>query len=114
MKTSEAERATKEANDAEKKRADLEKKLADAELKVSKTQEKYERERANAQRKALDDLRRSTQRSAEHFAPRRLGDAVAERSLADPPPIRGVARSPKHDVFLSHASEDKDGFARPL
>lgn len=114
MKTSEAERATKDANEAEKKRADFEKKLADTEKKVTKAQEKYEKERTTAQSKALADLRRSTQRSSERFAPSRLGDAFGGRSLADAPASTSALSGPVTDVFLSHASEDKDDIARPL
>ncbi len=113
-KTAEAERATKDANDSEKKRADLEKKLADTEVKITRTQEKYEKERATAQEKALADLRRASERSSERFAPRRLGEAVSERSLADGAFGSVAPRQAINDVFLSHASEDKDDIARPL
>ncbi len=112
-KTAEAERASREANDAEKKRADLEKKLADTEVKIFKTQEKYEKERATAQSKALANLRRTTATSSERFAPRRLGDAFGEHSQAVPSHTYG-AQEAVTDVFLSHASEDKDDVARPL
>lgn len=114
MKTSEAERSTKEANDAEKKRADLEKKLADTEVKITKTQEKYEKERATAQSKALADLRRTSDQSAARFAPGRLGDALTGRGLAEPQLPIAPGYPPVTDVFLSHASEDKDDIARPL
>jgi len=113
MKSSEAERATKEANDAEKKRAELEKKLAEAEVKVTKAQEKYEKERSSAQTKALSDLRRSAQRSSARFAPRRLGDSLGERSLTDHRSAGATGNRTTTDVFLSHASEDKDYIARP-
>ncbi len=113
QKTTEAERATKDANDAEKKRADLEKKLADTEVKITKTLEKVEKERASAQAEAIADLRRTTQRSSDRFAPRRLGDAFEEQSLADATRSERASRPPT-DVFLSHASEDKDAIARPL
>ncbi|OFE14470.1 hypothetical protein BA895_11000 [Humibacillus sp. DSM 29435] len=112
-KLSEAERATKEANTAESKRAELEKKLAEAEVKVSKAQQKYEQDRSNAQTKALTDLRRTAQKSSEQFAPRQLASSFGERTsaLSGSEPVRNSSIT---DVFLSHASEDKDEIARPL
>lgn len=109
MRSSEAERATRDANEAEKKRADLEKKLAETEVKVTTAQEKYEKERSAAQSKALADLRRTTLESSDRFAPRRLGD-----SFGDPPSLGATQNPSATDVFLSHASEDKDEIARPL
>lgn len=114
IKTSEAERATKEANDAERKRADLEKKLADTEVKLTKAQEKYEKERASAQSKALAELRRTSEQSAAKFAPRQLGDALGNRSRSDSWRSIAPSNEPVIDIFLSHASEDKDDIARPL
>ncbi|WP_404351675.1 toll/interleukin-1 receptor domain-containing protein [Phycicoccus jejuensis] len=114
MKTSEAERSTKEANDAEKARANLETKLADTEVRITKLLEKVEKERATAQSKALADLRRNSQQSAAKFAPGRLGDALKDQRLTDPQPSVASRNSLVTDVFLSHASEDKDEIARPL
>lgn len=114
MKTAEAERATKEANDAEKKRADLERKWADTEVKITKAQEKYEKERSTAQSKALAELRRTSLSSSERFAPRRLGETFGERIPSDPLIPAPAHTPPVNDVFLSHASEDKDDIARPL
>lgn len=107
MKLAEAQRATKEANDAEKKRADLEKKLADVEVKAGRAQERLERDRQVKQDRAMSDLRRRTEQAASQFgAPRRLGDAFVSSPAGRSTPVR--------DVFLSHASEDKDEVARPL
>lgn len=107
-KSSEAERATKEANDAEKKRADLERRLADAETKATRDLEKVEKERQTAQKRAMQDLQRRTDRAAAQFGPpRRLNAAF-------PTSREAHAAEPVRDVFLSHASEDKDEIARPL
>jgi hypothetical protein len=113
-KTAEADRATKDANDAEKKRAGLEKKLAETEVKITKNQQKFEKERAAAQSRALEDLRRSAQQSAEHFSPSQLGHTFRERSLGPWPSGPHLRQPPAKDVFLSHASEDKEDIARPL
>lgn len=114
MKITEAERATKDANDAEKKRADLERKLADTEVKITKAQQEYEKERSTAQSKALADLRRTSLHSSERFAPGRFSDTYGERSPSTPSSPSPAHTSPVNDVFLSHASEDKDDIARPL
>jgi hypothetical protein len=113
-KAAEADRATRDANDAEKKRAGLEKKLAETEVKITKTQQKYEKERSTAQSRALDDLRRSAEQSAERFSPSHFGDMLRERNLGPGPSSLQLRQRPTKDVFLSHASEDKEDIARPL
>ncbi|MEW1982415.1 TIR domain-containing protein [Citricoccus sp. NPDC079358] len=104
-KLAEAQRATKAANDAEKKRADSEKKLADVERKINATQQKYEKEQRDTQVKALAQLRRDNERATSQFhPPARLGSPISPTGTS----------TPTSDVFLSHASEDKDEIARPL
>lgn len=120
-KTREAEAADKAANDAEKKRSDLEKKLAEVEKKIATTQEKFEKEQQASQKKALDSIRKQNALAGRQFGPpRRLGDPPTGRPLTPSQRLGAVASSqpenvrPDHDVFLSHASEDKDDIARPL
>lgn len=113
-KTAEADCATRDANDAEKKRAGLERKLAETEVKITKTQQKYEKERATAQSRALDDLRRGAGQSAERFSPSHFGDTLRERTLRPGPNSLQLRQRPAKDVFLSHATEDKEDIARPL
>lgn len=116
-KTREAETADRGANDAEKKRSGLEKKLAEVEKKVVATQAKYEREQQASHEKALDSVTKQNAAAARQFTPRgrlsdpALGPFSPARRLGDTAPIEPV---PDHDVFLSHASEDKDDIARPL
>jgi len=102
-----AARATKSANEAEKKRAAAEKKLADIEREISKVQARYDKERDTTQAKALADLRKKADEASAKFRPR--WDAGSPSSIAMP-------RLETHasDIFLSHASEDKDEIARPL
>ncbi len=122
------DRAERDAAAGEKKHGELEKKLAAAEGKVAKAQTDVDKKRAADQKKvqadqkkALDNLRRQNDTAAAQFrpAPRRLYEptladrrptpSADERSLAEPSP-----NSDMIDVFLSHASEDKDAIARPL
>lgn len=119
-KLREAESAEKAANDAEKKRSDLEKKLADVERKIATTQGKHEKEQQASQKKALDAIRKQNAAAERQFTPRRrLGDSapgpfVPARRFGDPAPTAPAFEVPDNDVFLSHASEDKDDIARPL
>lgn len=108
-KTAEAERAERDAIAAEAKRANLEKKLADAETKVVKARADVDKKRAADQQRSLEALRRDTERAAKQF------DMPASRTGWGSPTIAHAhPTSPPHDVFLSHASEDKDEIARPL
>lgn len=105
-KLAEETRATSAANAAEKKRAEAEKKLASIDSKVHSTQEKYEKEQHASHAKALNQLRQNTENAASRFhAPSLVGTPVS---------ITSSPSSSSSDIFLSHASEDKDDIARPL
>lgn len=112
-----AESAEKAANDAERKRADLENKLAGIEKKISAAQVRYEKDQRTSQKKALDAIKKQNALAAGQFAPpHRLGDPAPNlRALPqyfDDPAHEQT--DPVNDVFLSHASEDKNDIARPL
>lgn len=119
-KLREAESAERDAIAAEKKRSDLEKKLAETEKKIATAQARYEKDQQTNQKKALDSIRRQNAAAARRFTPpHRLGDPVPSpfvqgRRLGGPAVLAGPASTPDSDVFLSHASEDKDEVARPL
>lgn len=121
-KLREADSAERDANAAEKKRADLEKKVAGVEKKVATAQARYEKDQQNSQKKALDSIRRQNATATRQFTPhRRLAKGASTeffpgRRLGEPFPRDGSAAdiAPGNDVFLSHASEDKDEIARPL
>lgn len=119
-KSREAESAEKAANEAEKKRSDLEKKLADAEKKIATAQGKYDNEQQASQKKALDSIKKQNATAARQFGPpRRLGDPAPGPHTPARRLVEGTRAEPEpmvqdHDVFLSHASEDKDDIARPL
>lgn len=108
-KLREAESATKEANSAESKRAESERKLAAVEKKVFELQAKLEKEQRTRYDKSLQSLQRAAQSASRQFTP---------PSRIDPAPlVQGqalVVAQPVYDVFLSHASEDKNEIARPL
>lgn len=119
-KAREAESAEKAANEGEKRRSDLEKKLADVEKKIATAQGKYDKEQQANQKKALDAIKKQNAAAARQFAPpRRLGDPPREpfapdRHTGGLSPVALEPFASENDVFLSHASEDKDDIARPL
>lgn len=119
-KLREAETAERDANSAEKTRADLEKKLADIEKKLATAQGRYEKDQRTSQEKALEAIRHQSADAARQFRPpvysseAAWGHGVQDRKLGET--VNGDLRQAdlSYDVFLSHASEDKDGIARPL
>lgn len=119
-KLREADSAERDSIAAEKKRSELEKKLADLEKKIGSAQTRYEKDQQAAQKKALDSIRRQNATAARQFSPpRRLGDpapgpTVPPRRMGNPAAVGPQAPPSPDDVFLSHASEDKDEIARPL
>jgi DNA repair exonuclease SbcCD ATPase subunit len=94
---------------AEKKRAGHEKALASKVGDLHKAQGKQAQERLRSQQDALKRLEASTRSRqpappANWLAPAPLGPRSIDASVPSPPP----------DLFVAHASEDKDEVARPL
>jgi hypothetical protein len=105
-KLREAETATNAANTAERKRADAEKKLAAAEKKVADLQTRYEKEQRTESERSLKAIRRASAAANSQFA---------SFSRTQAPVVQHPKVNPElTDIFLSHASEDKDEIARPL
>lgn len=114
LRNAEADRAEGEANSAEKKRADLERKRANLEGKIAKAQIDVDQKTVE-QKKALTTIQRQNARAASQFTPSSIsGFEVATHPLGGATPPPAVTPSATVDVFLSHASEDKDSIARPL
>lgn len=98
-KLREAETATNAANTAERKRADAEKKVADL-------QTRYEKEQRTESERSLNAIRKASATASSQFG---------SFSRAQAPVVWQPRVSPElTDIFLSHASEDKDEIARPL
>lgn len=98
-KLRQADTADSAVSTAEKKRAGIEKKLNATEGQIETLVTKNEKARAQA----LKTLERTTTEAASRF---RVGEPGMPEEWSRP----GV----EADVFLSHASEDKDEIARPL
>lgn len=100
----EADRQSKTSIDAEKHRADLERNLAGKQKALYAAEAKLAKKQDDAQQRALKKLRDRASVAERQFRPF-LGH------MTQPAPQRSQA---EHDVFISHASEDKDAVARPL
>jgi hypothetical protein len=107
-KLKEADRHSKAAVDAEKRRADYEKSRSTKEAALNRAVQRLNKEQAAQQSRALDDLERRTRAAERQFR------SPSQDALADPPAVPPTTNPVAHDVFISHASEDKEEVAGPL
>lgn len=107
-KLREAVRQESAAVASEKKRAELEWKVASKEKALATAQGKSDKEQASAQKRAIDGLKKQADQAARRFnTPLELEARPLVAAVEANEPVA-------YDVFLSHASEDKDEIARPL
>ena len=106
----EADRRGKEAIDAEKRRSQLEKQLADKQKLLHSAESKLDRERSEEQRSALSRLENRARESERQFYLTSDDPFEPEPALSSSTEEQGAM----HDVFIAHASEDKEQVARPL
>lgn len=107
-KLTEADREDKKAHAAEIARAGIETKIARAEAHLIDAQRRYTTETERDNKRALDNLASTVKTRERQFHPTR---STLARSYGDPSAERFTAET---DVFISHASEDKEGLVRPL
>lgn len=105
MKLAEAAREDKKASDAEQARARVETRIAAKEKDLAAARRKYEADLGREQSRAMAQLRESVVTKEAQF--RGFSAPTTEPSTASPAAM-------STDVFISHASEDKDEIARPL
>lgn len=105
----EADRYTKTAADAEKRRAELEKQLVAKQRDLLHAEAKLERERMHAQLLLLKRLENQERSREQQFRP-----SFPQSFHPTSSPSNGEVDAPRHDVFISYASEDKEAVARPL
>lgn len=103
-RSKEADRQGKVAVAAEKKRADLEKKLAAKQKSLHVAEARLEKKRDEEQKRAMKRLETRATTAERQFRPSKgeMFRAAPERMQQE------------HDVFISHASEDKEDVALPL
>lgn len=110
-KMSEISRKDKEVGDSQSKQADFDKKLADKEGRLLKERQALTKAEA-AEQKKLDDLEKKRQREQLDFQ-RKLKQEITKIE-APQHSVDSVLDDEKYDFFISHASEDKEEFVKPL
>lgn len=110
-KMSEISRKDKEASDSQSKQADFDKKLADKEGRLLKERQALAKAET-VEKKKLDALEKKRQREQLDFQ-RKLKQEIS-RVEAPHHSIDTVLDNEKYDFFISHASEDKEEFVKPL
>lgn len=110
-KTREIERASKDVAAVQKKRADVAGKIADKSKSLRSYEDKQARDDEKVRKKVAEEQKRLIREREAHE--RRISSEVRNRAL-QPRTVSFNALQEVHDFFISHASEDKDGFVREL
>lgn len=121
-KLSEINRCQDDISRASKNQAVLQKKVADKNKDLLRYQEQLSREQENERKKQLE-AQKKIEREQLNFQKNLTHELEAQRKLiqgiqiplpASPSTSETDNEDPRYDVFISHASEDKDEFVRPL
>ena len=111
-KQQQIERAMSTVADIQKKKADISKKIADANTRLHKAQEALSKEEERERKKVydLEKKREREQLSHQKMITQELRNQYSYKARE----IQTAARNVEYDVFISHASEDKEEFVKPL
>ena len=98
--------------DIQKKKADITKKIADTNGKLHKAQEALTKDEEKERKKIHEMERKRAREQLNHqrSITQELRTQYSYKATEDKIPMRNV----EYDVFISHASEDKDEFVKPL
>lgn len=110
-KAREVERLTKNLAAVGKKRADLASKIADKSKSLRTYEERQQRDEERERKKIADEQRKLIREREAHE--RWLSGEIRNRALQAQPDALALEQA-SHDFFISHASEDKEGFVRDL
>lgn len=125
-KLSEIERNEKDIISIQRKRADISKKISEKTSQLHKYQQELFNEQQKEQKKFQDDIEKKRKNEQRHFQSelQKLKTAEFERQdtfLQQLRPASNLDLLPTenqteifYDVFISHASEDKEDLVRPL
>ena len=114
-KLREIERTNKDLAAVKKKRAYISSKIADKSKSLRSYEKRQSREDERERKKIADEQRRLMQERETHE--QRVNREIRIRATQKHPLVldaREVRKEERHDFFISHASEDKDGFVRDL
>lgn len=109
-KSREVERLTKDLAAIGKKRADLAGKIADKSKSLRSYEHSRQRDEERERKKVIDEQRKLMRERVAHerwVSSEIRNRAAAAEQFTSPEQVT-------HDFFISHASEDKDGFVREL
>lgn len=105
-------RAMSSIVDAQKKKANISKKISDANSKIHKAQESLMKEEAKERKKINDSEKKREREQLTHE--KSITNELRSQYSYKSNDSTSVARDVKYDVFISHASEDKKDFVKPL
>jgi len=105
-------RLTKELSDIQRKQAEINKKIADTNAKFHKAQDELRKEEEK-ERKKNDDLEKKREREQLNHQKLITQELRNQRSY-HMPENNTVVPDTKYDVFISHATEDKEDFVKSL
>lgn len=115
-KARESERIQKDIAGRQKRRAELEKRAADKTAELGRLDQQLRKEQDREQKRFRDQLERrerERQQRERSAVTRTLSPVAIHAPLGSSRPIVG-RDEPAYDAFISHASEDKEEFVRPL
>ena len=116
-KLSQIQRYENEIVTISKKKADINKKIADKRTKLAAENQKMNKEQQNIQKKEKqeqDRLLKSYETKIDSLTSQ-IESTLSTNRKSIENNLSGVTESfPEHDVFISHASEDKEVFVREL
>lgn len=124
-KYSEIERYEKDIHSSQKKRADLSRKVSEKTGQLHKLEQKLFAEQQKEQKKFQDDLERNRKEEQRKFQNElkkiRYDETQRQNSFLQQvrvnqheEQLEAINAENSYDVFISHASEDKVDFVRPL
>ena len=121
-KMNELSRASNDVASVQKKRAEFAKSMASKSADLHRAQttlekaEDVERKKVATDQKKADDARARQLKLLDQqlLAQRRSAQAMRVETIRPEPPVASNSLLPTYDVFISHASEDKDSFVRPF
>ena len=107
------ERASKDLATVQKKRAEISRKIADKSKRLHSYEERQAREDERERKKISDEQKRLIREREEHE--RKIKSEIQRpTNLSSIPTSTAYVQKDNYDFFISHASEDKDGFVRGL
>jgi hypothetical protein len=113
-KLKQADRHQKDAAESKGKQASLSKKMAAKKQELSRYQQRLIKETGREQQKFVSNLLEKENLQAEFNDGIRAELEVYKTMIQATPQSPMFEDSEKYDLFISHASEDKEAFVRPL